>query len=131
MANPYLEDTSKCPQCGAPVEYRTALRHPLAHVSEHVVACTGCEYIAATALKHKPLDRGRLLKLKVQRTAECRSDALRSIRQIPKGWQAQIGGRILGRTEVFKTKADAITAVHEHYNEAMLRFIEGKPKVKS
>jgi hypothetical protein len=64
--------------------------------------------------------RGRMFRLRLIRNQAARSEALASIRQTPKGWQARLGGRMRGRTETFGTKAAAERAVNDHYNEAAL-----------
>lgn len=70
------------------------------------------------------LDHGRLIHLKFRRSAAARAQSLASIRQRPDGqWQARIGGRMRGRTEVFRSRQAAETAVHEHYNTCLMTFI--------
>lgn len=70
------------------------------------------------------VNRGRLVQLKFRRSHAARQDALASVRQRPDGkWQARIGGRMRGRTEVFRSRQTAEAAVNEHYNDRLMEFI--------
>lgn len=73
----------------------------------------------------EPVNIGRLFKLKAARNLAARVDALASIRELPRGgWQVRIGGRLKGRTEQFRTRPEAVAAVHSHYNALMHAFIQ-------
>ena len=78
------------------------------------------------------IDRGRLFQLKLRHNAASRAKALESIRQtspriggmLPAIWRVRIGGRMRGRTDYFYSREAAEKAVHDHYNELMMQFIE-------
>lgn len=68
---------------------------------------------------------GRLFHLRLKRNADARRAALDSIRCRPDGrWQARIGGRMRGKTEVFATQRAAEAAVNEHYNSKLAAAVE-------
>lgn len=77
------------------------------------------------ALESASARRGRLFKLRLQRSRAAREDALASVRQLPNGrWQARIGGRMRGKTVQFASRDLAQHAVHTHYDLAMLAFVK-------
>lgn len=71
--------------------------------------------------EHELVNAGRLLMLKLRRSAEARRDALASIRSLPSGkCQARIGGRIRGKREQFENRAAAVKAINAHYDAALV-----------
>lgn len=97
---------------------------------EHTGICSACGHEArlhydgarmigcAGATRLAPVDRGRLLQLKLQQNETAREDARASIRPIPSGkFQARLGGRMHGHWKVFPTRPQAEQAVDEFYNE--------------
>ena len=81
----------------------------------------GCAWAAKQI---KPVDKGRLFKLKIQKNHEARQAALQSIRPTPRGWSVKIGGAVKGKTVVMPSKERAVQAVNDHYNDAMMAVIE-------
>ena len=76
---------------------------------------------------YEPVHRGRLFKLRLERSLAAREDALASIRQVPPLglWQARIGGRMRGVTRTFRSADDARAAVHAHYNRKLMEHVTG------
>ena len=66
---------------------------------------------------------GAGLKLGLRGSHEARQAALASIRSVPGGWQVRIGGAVRGKFAVFTTRDRAESAVHAHYNAAMMAAI--------
>ena len=77
---------------------------------------------------YEPVHRGRLFKLRLERSLAAREDALASIRQVPPlgHWQARIGGRVRGRTVTFLSYNEARTAVHDYYNRKLYDHVARK-----
>ncbi len=79
---------------------------------------------------------GRLTRLKFKHNAAAREGALQSIRKaspaigeaLPAIWQVRIGGRMRGRTDYFYSREAAEQAVHDHYNDQMLAFVQREGK---
>lgn len=69
--------------------------------------------------------RGRQVRLRLGRSLACRTAALGTVAQQADGtWTARLGGPRRGCTAVFRSAAEARTAVHQHYNAALLAFMK-------
>ena len=80
-----------------------------------------------TQVESSSVDKPRLIKLKFKRNCYARTEALAAIRRRPDGkWQARIGGKIRGRTDVFSTRGRAEQAVNDHYNDVMMAWLKEK-----
>jgi hypothetical protein len=72
---------------------------------------------------------GRLMQLKLKRSSQARRDALDTLQRTPKGlWRVRIGGRMRGTWREFPSQEAAEHAVHAHYNDQMLAFVQREGK---
>lgn len=105
-----LERTGTCTACG----YAVRLHYD---ASNRMIGCAGAARLA-------PLDKGRLLQLKLQRNDTARQEALGTIRLgIGGKWAVKLGGRQAGHWYTFVTRLQAERAVETYYNEAAIKLV--------
>ena len=80
----------------------------------------------------KPVDRGRLFALKLKHNFKAREAAMQSIGlYVDERWHVKIGGQVRGKWHDYTTRAAAVQAVNDYYNEHALAFVERrKPELK-
>ena len=111
--------TGVCAACGQPVKQHFNERNQM----------TGC--VAATQAL-APVDRGRLFALKLKHNFAAREEAMQSIGlYVDERWHVKIGGLVRGKWYDYASRADAVKAVNNYYNECALAFVENrKPELK-
>lgn len=96
--------------------------------------CTACGYEArlhyddrqqmvgcAGAARLAPVDKGRLIQLKLRQNETLRQEARGTIRGTPSGkYSVRIGGRLRGHWHVFLTRQQCEDAAEQYYNERAL-----------
>lgn len=104
--------TGTCRACGRDVE--------LHYTGQQMVGCAG-------AVEQEPVNRGRLLQLKLKSIGSSRANAHQTIRPLTglhKGmFEARIGGRLHGKRQRFASRQKAEGAVDAHYNEQAMRAV--------
>ena len=109
--------TGHCAACGLPVNQHFNDRNQM-------IGCAG----AAQALV--PVDRGRLLALKLKHNFASRETAIRTIDQyVDERWHVKIGGQVRGKWHDYASRAAAVKAVNDHFNECALAFVERRKPV--
>lgn len=70
---------------------------------------------------------GRKFKIRLRHNRFARETALATIRPTSdrKRWIARIGGPDRGWEQTFLSREQAIKAIHEHYDGAMMRYVKG------
>lgn len=69
--------------------------------------------------------RGARFVAQLRRDSAARSDAKATVSQLPDGtWGAVVGGRQRGHVVTGRTRRDVIDQIDDHYNRAMLAFVE-------
>lgn len=104
-----LERTGVCSACGYDVR--------LHYDGQRMVGCAG-------AVRLAPVDRGRLLQVKLARNAHAREEARTTIRQGPGSTvEVKLGGRAHGTWYRFPNRVSAEQAVDAHYNDLALQLV--------